>query len=210
MKRMRSVLVVSGIIVAIAILAVGFLARGRSARAGTLSAAQAAALATKYAQTPAPVGWLVSGPTQVNARLMSLGAAAQLKDGRPLSPATKLGRESSRTVWLVFLRGDMTVPNQVAAGKTPSSPTVYHQMAVILDAQTGELLLTSLYPPTHEVSAADALPTVALPEGTGGITLPIPVEPTEAPLPTRVNPGRSGQPERTPAVLPAATSTRAR
>src|SRR5438105_1755000 len=105
--RLRRVLVAIGITTILGVLTIGFFAQGMGARASTLSEVEAAALAAKYAQTPEPAGWLVSAPTQVNAKLMPLGAAAQLKDGRPLDPATKLGRESDRSVWLVFLRGDM-------------------------------------------------------------------------------------------------------
>lgn len=205
MMRLRGVLVAIGIVTLLVMLTVGFFGQARNTRASTLSETEAAALAITYAQIPMPAGWLVSAPTQVNAQLMPLGAAAQLKDGRPLDPATRLGRESNKFVWLVFLRGDMTVPSADVPGKSPLPPATYHQMAVVLDATTGELLLTSIYPPTHEVSAAGTLPTVVIP--VGGVTLPMLVKPTEAPLPTRAIPGRSEQPEGVPAILPAATST---
>lgn len=168
---LRGVLLAIGIIMILAVLTPRPVAQDRSAQAAALNEIEAVTLAIKYAQIPVPAGWLVSGPTQVNAKLMSLGAAAQLKDGRPLDPVTKLGRESNRSVWLVFLRGDMTVPSADLPGKAPLPTAMYQHMAVVLDATTGELLLMSIYPSTHEVSAAATLPAVAIPGGTDGISL---------------------------------------
>ena len=132
-------------ITAIGALVVAFVAHSVTAQAGTLGVSEATALAVKYAQTAMPVGQLLSTPTQVNAKLTTLGAAYQLKDGRPLGTSTKLGRENNRAVWLVFLRGEFSVPNQAIPGKSAPAPSAYHQMGLILDAQTGELIAEDVY-----------------------------------------------------------------
>lgn len=201
MHRVSRRLVLSGIGVgALAIVAL-FLSPGeRSAEAAQLSEADAVALAIKYAQMPVPYAHLTSEPTRINGAVMTFGDAQELKDGYRQPPSTQWGRDADRMVWLVFLRGDVTILNQ-AAPPRPGMPAVpatppdtYHQMSVLFDATTGELRSTGTRPPDREVAAADSLPTLPIPPTTRSIELPGivrpagPWEPMRGPAPREPSP----------------------
>lgn len=181
--------------------------QGFSAQAATIGQQEAVALAVKYAQTSVRSGRLVGEPTRANATLTTQGAAYKLKDGRPLDPNSRLGRDAGRPAWLVFLRGDITVPQAAPAGQAARPDATYHQMALVLDATTGELLGDTIYPPTAEASAAASLPQAPIPANTAGMSLPNVVKPTEVALPTRVPVGVSVPPAAPPAGAPNATPT---
>ena len=116
-------------------------------------------------------------------------------------------------MWLVFSRGDVTVPSETAPKSAPPAAQVYHQMSIILDANSGELLGATLYPPTHEVAQAATLPTVVLTAGTPMVVPAAPNRTVEPALPTRSVPGRpapQGTALPVQPVVPGATPTPAR
>src|SRR2546426_9451522 len=187
--RTRSTLRYALAVLAVASLATvaAIVASQRSdAQAATLGDQEAAALAVKYAQDGTPSTRMSGMPTEIHAKLTTLGDAYQLMDGRPLDPATALGADRNRAVWLVFLRGNLDVRLQAPVGKPapPTGPT-YHQMAVILDANTGELLGNTIYTTTAESSVAPTLPQVPVPATVDGISVQVIRRPAAPPLPTR-------------------------
>jgi len=157
--------------------------QGADAEAATLTQDKAVGLAIRYARTPMPVGWLALEPTQANAKTMTLDAAIQLEKRPPLDPSTKEGQQRTRLVWLVFLRGDITVLDQVAPGASRRPNLTYHQTSVVLDAVTGEQLGGAIYPPESEVAAAGGLPAVALPPAGATFVPPPRTQPVDKPLP---------------------------
>lgn len=196
------ILVVGVLLTAVIALIGAFTIHGQGTQAAPLDQDTAVRLAIQAAQRPMPEGWLATAPTEVRAKTTTFGAAYQLKNGRPVDASTKLGQDANRSIWLVVLRGDFTVPNEPAPGKPTVPPLSYHQGVVVLDASTGELLSIALYPPTHEI-AVSALPQATIP--TGGTTLSEPAlsKPTDSPLPTRVRNGgatipANGLPAETP------------
>ncbi len=159
------------------------LGQGTNVEAATLPQEQAIGLAIRYARMPISVGWLALGPTQANARIMTLDAAVQLEKRPPLDPSTKEGQQRTRLVWLVFLRGDIAVPDRVAPGASRRPNLTYHQTSVVLDAVTGEQLGGAVYPPEAEVPGAGGLPAVALPPAGATFVPPPRTQPVETPLP---------------------------
>lgn len=161
----------------------------RAALAGALGPREAAALAVQYAQLPTPAGRLVSKPTAVYAKQMSLGEAYSLKDGRLLDPDTSRGRERDRAVWLVLLHGDFAVniDPMPGSGQRPRSET-YHQMALILDAGTGEQFGSTFFRPGREPALAAQLPAVAQP--LPDVALPRLATTPVAPQPLQRRPGQ--------------------
>lgn len=198
LRRARRAVTLAGAL--IGVLAV-LVVRGATAQGALLSEDDAVALAVRYAQTPAPAGMLASHPTAINAKLMTFGDAWQVKNGRPLEPLTRYGRDSGRSVWLVFLRGDVSVRRQALLGEgSVGSSTTYQQMSVVLDASSGELVSIAMHPPGREVAQAATLPAIAVPNTVRA--LPQVVHgPPEAPFPTRVPvTGPSGQEQVPPSV----------
>ncbi len=163
--RLKERRIIAGLIVAmlIGVVAVILLGRGTRAEAATLPQEQAVGLAIRYARQGSPIGHLALGPTQANAQTMTLDAAVQLEKQPPLDPSSKQGQQRTRLVWLVFLRGDIAVPDEVAPGMSRRPDLTYHQMSMVLDAVTGEKIGGAVYPPESEVAAAGGLPAVALP-----------------------------------------------
>jgi len=191
-KRIRVISVLSLAILAGA--AVMLSGQGTNAEAATLPQEQAVGLAAQYARTRMVIGHLVSGPTQVNAQTMTLDAAVQLEKQPPLDPATQQGQQRTQLVWLVFLRGDIAVPDEVEPGMSPRPALTYHQMSVVLDAVTGEKLQGAVYAPEGEVVAAGGLPAVALPPAGVTFVPPPHTQRVVTPLPSHHPPGPTSAP----------------
>lgn len=182
--KLRTVMTAGGFTMAVIAVAAVVQLQGQRAQAATLTEGDAVRLAIQYAQRPSPGGRLLGNPTRANAQLTTLGGATLLKDGRALPPSTKLANEINRAVWLVFLRGDVSVVDLRGPGE-PSGPSLtYNQASVVLDANTGEFLSMGFHPASHEVAEAATLPTVVLPEGPPAAEPPVLIRPTEQPLPT--------------------------
>ncbi|HEV8636524.1 MAG TPA: hypothetical protein VG370_20080 [Chloroflexota bacterium] len=112
--------------------------------------------ATAHAQHLLPGGGsLVGAPTAIRGRTMTYGEAHRLRFGGAIDPTTLEWQQRNRLVWVVDLRGTVTVPN---ASET------YQQMVVVLDAQTAQLLGITTYPTGREAATA-SLPLLARPTG---------------------------------------------
>ncbi len=113
--------------------------------------------------------------------------SSYLKDGYRQPPSRQLGRDDDRPVWIVFLRGDMHVPNRgVPPVNSPwpvqiNPPPTYHQMIVIFDASTGEFRQGGFRPLGREIAAADGLPNFPMPTTKPSIELPRVLSPPALP-----------------------------
>lgn len=176
------------------------------AEAGALGPREAAALAVKYAGGGFMSGRLVSSPRQINAQPTTLGAARQLLNGRPIDRATKEWLDRDQAVWLVFIRGEYHLPEERRPGseQAPSPDRVYHQMAFVLDAVTGQAISGKLFAPGQEIAAAASLPAVAQPLPDVAWPQVRREYPTTVPLPARpdLNLEPPGQPARSGATPP--------
>lgn len=188
------------------------------AQAGGLTAAEAAALAVQYVQD----GWvksrLVGPPTGINAQQMTAEAADALirsPDQPPLGPARlaqlspQQQEEFALPVWLVFLRGDIRVPDEPVpgTGRMSGSPERRQQMALVLDGATGVLLRARTFAPGRQRVAAarlpvvtQPLPKVAIPSMTGPTVVPLPPAP---PAPVERTEGPGVGPPRVPSQATA-------
>ncbi len=186
-KKARSLILISGfLVVAGVVLAIMLITHDIGVSAAGISQNTAVATAVKYAQQDTPSGRMTTAPTQAYAKIMTLGEAYQLNDGRPLQTSSKLGQGIKGMVWLVVLRGDFAVAIPAVPGRASASSEISHQQALILDATTGELIMGSFHHPTHELAVTGILPEVTIPSASAALTVPIVVKPTDVALPTRL------------------------
>jgi hypothetical protein len=94
-------------------------------------------------------------PTEVRGQRLRLGPALTLiSHGTPSGgPALDPARE----VWLFVVRGDGSMSSPPVPNATTPDIAIA-QVAIILDAVTGERIMTSAYPPSHESSTAPSRP----------------------------------------------------
>ena len=163
--KIRSMVLTFASLVMAAWIAGSVLAIGRQStvEAATIGDRDAAALAIMYAQRGGPgLGQLSSAPSMVWSKPMAYGAAWQYVMGRELIPSPVAGREPERPTWVVVIRGEITRAALPGRDGTSTAPQRSEQMAVILDAATGELFNISIRAPGQELSTS-GLASVALP-----------------------------------------------
>ena len=134
--------------------------------------------------TAAPTG-LISADTAVAQAIKSLSAGGPYTrlDGAPTEIRAQLD-PTGQPRWMVVLRGRIIVITPAAAGgSVPEREEIYHQMLLVLDAQTGEVISSEAFPPDAEMDAS-AYPLRPLPNEPAASAPAQPTFSTAIPLPT--------------------------
>ncbi len=182
------------------VVAVAFAAIVRTdtgiAQTSNISADQAVVLALSYAKDNGLWGGMVGQPTEIRGRIMPFGQARQFLLS-PIDPNTVMYTMRDNPVWLIMLRGNFIGHIQAFPGlpskNLPSNPgrdDLHSQMAVIIDANTGDGIADVLVPLGKELSVI-SLPVLNRP--TGSISLPtrlpiVPVTPVAPATPAPLHP----------------------
>ncbi|KAB8141672.1 hypothetical protein F8S13_18175 [Chloroflexia bacterium SDU3-3] len=134
---------------------------GGAAQAAPLPAERAVAMALAHAQADSPAGKLVGMPSTAHGKLASYGEAATIASGTEEHSIPESQR--NRRVWLVIFEGDAVAQLAPAAGSMDTAKDErFSQVAVIIDAVTGEGIEASKHSAGNEVPT-DGLPALALP-----------------------------------------------
>ncbi len=133
----------------------------------------AASLAVQRAQAGGPDGCrLIGVPTEIRGARLTDGEAAQL-----LFPASSPPGNPARPVWVVVLRGTIA-----PIGLAASTPLVYRQISIVLDANTGDAFAMGCNPLQHE-RPTETLPVLPTPHGTPVDLSRVRNRPTSVPYP---------------------------
>jgi len=162
-------------------------------------------LALSYAQAGSQIGYLEGSPTEIRGQLMAVDQPTQFVGSGDFSYGAQINPASQ--VWVFVLRGQvigLIPPSAVGSAREP--PRIYHQMSMVIDAVTGERLISTHHPPTNELDAS-ALPVITLP-GPGTVVPPPPTlltYPTTAPNPEPPVTVIVVEQQTTPVTFPTAT-----
>ena len=180
-------LLIAGVtLVVVVALAIIYLNRPvASAETPTVSAEVAVHSAFADATEDQPIGRLVGLPDEIRGQVMMYDQAHLFIFGRPLDRNSLQGNIADTRVWLIIFHGNVIEHVEGAPGRSdiPAQDLPQHQMAIILDAVTADILEGSIIPNSKPLDV-QALPLLALPkEPVAGIPTRLPIK-TVAPLPT--------------------------
>ena len=152
-----------------------------TAQSSAISADAAVYAAVTAAEGGSPIGRMTGAPTDFRGALMTFGQA-RAQAGQPLTSSVKLWDWRDRPVWRVAMRGD-GIENDEIRGEVS---LVNAQWVVVLDAETAELIETSIGPTGTDIDTS-SLPPLSLPAGPVALPTPIPASqrppaPTAAPM----------------------------
>lgn len=162
-------LIVMGLLVAIG-------QRRGTAQTSAISADVAVSQALLSAKDDGLFGGFVNQPTMVQGQFMTFERARQMILGQSLNADEEMVKWRDYPVWLIVLEGKF-VEHVPSAPNIPAKDVLHSQMALIIDANTAELMEKYLISPQQRLSTA-SLPTLSIPLGT------IPPAPTQAPIST--------------------------
>ena len=149
-----------------------------SAQTSVIPPSLAVDRALAYAVDDRQVGGASTQPAEVRGQTMSYGQAVQLLFGRPIAANEAIAKIRDYPVWLVVLQGEFIehVPSS-ADGSIPDTDVIHHQMAIILDGNTGEIIERVMLSP-QKVLFVSNLPVLIKSSD------PLPPLPTKGPIST--------------------------
>ncbi len=141
---------VLAVILVLAMLVV--LSRATIGRAQTaaISPDVAVAHALADAQDNGPFGGIVGKPTEIRGQVTTYGQAVERVERTPMEPSQAMVKRD-KTVWHILLRGRFVAHIEGAPPDIPPKDEVFHQMSIILDGTTGEVMESTFLPANLEL-----------------------------------------------------------
>ena len=154
------------------------------AKSAIISADVAVNLALSYGNSNIYLEW-DNQPTGIFGKVKKYGEAMQYKTTQPIPPQENIARMSDVPVWLILLQGNFVehIPAAPGSPGIPEKDIHHHQITLIIDGISGELIETFWVSPQEALSMI-SLPALTPPSGTVSPTpLQGPIH-TAVPLPT--------------------------
>ena len=168
------------LMLALLILIVSIGINKTAAQTSAIPASLALERALNYAQEDGGVGGAIAQPAEIRGQAMTYGQATQLIFGSPINPNDSIYKIRNYQVWVVVLQGKFIehVPSS-ADGSIPSKDVVHHQMVVILDGNTGEIMERVMISPQKALSVKSLPVLIKSSEQ-------VPPAPTQGPISTEI------------------------
>jgi hypothetical protein len=141
------VLVVSIMVAILLVLSRATIGRAQTA---PISPDVAVAHALAAAQDNGPSGGIVGKPTDIHGQVTTYGQAVQQVERTPMEPSQAIVKRDTK-VWHVLLRGNFVAHIEGAPPDIPPKDEVFHQMSIILDGTTGEVMESTFLPANLEL-----------------------------------------------------------
>jgi hypothetical protein len=132
-----------------------------SPRAANTPPEYAVEIALRVLRSGSPIFSFPNPPSEIRGQSMLLGPALTfITRGAP--PSYSPSVEPERLVWVIVARGKGRSPSPPVPNATTTPDAVITQVAMILDAETGQVVLTTTFPPEDELDAT-SLPRLNFP-----------------------------------------------
>lgn len=182
MKKSTSQLLIEVIVLLVSIAIIATLgSKDTKAQTSIIPNDLALELARKYSMDDGLVGGALITPKNAYGQVMTYDEAILFVSGKSIDPSTQIFTKRDISVWLVILEGEFVshVPASVD-GAVPAKDVNHRQMAIIMDAKTGELYRRTLISPQIQLLPAD-LPTLQDSQEDSNFILP-----TQVPIATEI------------------------
>lgn len=104
------------------------------------------AFASAGAQGGIGFAGLIGAPTNVRGKVVSLDTAVRTQSGHAIDPKSSEWLARDQLVWLVVFEGDVDAKGEDSLASNVTEGMAYTQVAIIMDAKTGQLVSRSAHP----------------------------------------------------------------